>query len=125
MYILEFRDGSYYTGSTIDLEKRIAQHQQGLGANYTKTRLPVKLVYCEEYRRVDDAFRREKQIQNWSKKKKTALVTGNTDRLHTLAECMNPSHSRHAPLGSISTTSTSFSTSPLNGRARVAVAKKK
>ncbi|MDI6739000.1 MAG: GIY-YIG nuclease family protein [Candidatus Edwardsbacteria bacterium] len=117
IYILECRDGSYYTGSTIDLEKRLAQHQQGLGANYTKKRLPVKLVYCEEYRRVDNAFRREKQIQNWSKKKKTVLVIGNTDSLHTLAECRNASHSRYAPLGSIST--------PLNDRARGAVAKKK
>ena len=49
MYILECLDGSYYTGSTIDLELRLIQHNEGKGANYTRKRLPVKLVYVEEY----------------------------------------------------------------------------
>jgi putative endonuclease len=67
MYILECADGSYYTGSTTDLERRLWQHQQGEGANYTAKRLPVKLVFCEYYQCVVDAFKREKQVQGWSR----------------------------------------------------------
>ncbi|WP_231372766.1 GIY-YIG nuclease family protein [Aureivirga sp. CE67] len=55
-YILECADGSFYTGSTIDLPMRFVQHQNGEGANHTKKRLPVKLVYFEEYDRIDLAF---------------------------------------------------------------------
>ena len=50
MYILQCADGSYYTGSTKNLPLRLSQHQAGNGANYTKKRLPVKLVYFEEFR---------------------------------------------------------------------------
>jgi predicted GIY-YIG superfamily endonuclease len=74
MYILECSDGSYYTGSTNDLERRLAQHQNGEGANHTKKHLPVKLVYFEEFQRIDEAFYREKQVQGWSRKKKEALI---------------------------------------------------
>lgn len=81
MYILECVDGSYYTGSTIDLEKRLWQHQNDEGANYTQKRLPVKLVYCEPYDRVEDAFNREKQVQGWSHRKKQALIIENYDDL--------------------------------------------
>lgn len=92
IYILECADGSYYTGSTWDLERRLWEHQNGLGANHTAKRLPVTLVYCEECDRIDDAFRREKQVQGWSRKKKQALIAGDTNRLHHLAECRNESH---------------------------------
>ena len=81
MYILECSDGSYYTGSTKDLERRFSEHQNGLGANHTKKRLPVKLIYCEPYDRVEDAFRREKQIQGWSRRKKEALMEQNPEHL--------------------------------------------
>ena len=92
MYVLECADGSYYTGSTKSLEIRIAQHQAGEGANHTKKRLPVKLVYFEEYQRIDEAFYREKQVQGWSRKKKEALINGVPEELHELARCMNASH---------------------------------
>ncbi len=85
MYILECADGSYYTGSTWNLEKRLWQHQNGEGANYTKKRLPVKLVYCEPYDRVEDAFRREKQVQGWSRRKKKVLIEGNSEKLIELS----------------------------------------
>lgn len=62
MYILLCSDGSYYTGSTNNLELRLAQHQWGEGANHTKKRLPVQLLYFEEFDRIDEAFYREKQI---------------------------------------------------------------
>jgi putative endonuclease len=92
MYILECSDGSYYTGSTIDLEIRIKQYQNGQGANHTKKRLPVKLVYYEEYQRIDQAFNREKQVQGWGRKKKEALINGDLKELNPLAECKNESH---------------------------------
>jgi predicted GIY-YIG superfamily endonuclease len=91
-YILECADGSYYTGSTKDLERRLEQHQNGEGANHTKKRLPVRLVYFEEFDRIDIAFDREKQIQGWSRAKKEALMAANYEKLHTLAECQNMSH---------------------------------
>ncbi len=95
MYILECSDGSYYTGSTIDLEVRLVQHQEGKGANHTKKRLPVKLVYVEEYQRIDTAFYREKQIQGWRREKKEALVEGRLGELNELAECKNDSHFKY------------------------------
>ena len=85
MYILECADGSYYTGSTNNLEKRLLQHQNGEGANHTKKRLPVKLVYLEVYPRIDDAFYREKQIQGWNRRKKEALISGEKKLLPELA----------------------------------------
>ena len=89
MYILRCSDGSYYTGSTRDLEGRLYEHQNGLGAVFTKKRLPVKLVYCEEFERIDDAFHREKQVQGWSRAKKEALIQGQYDLLPKLAKTRN------------------------------------
>ena len=86
MYILECSDGSYYVGSTKNLERRLSEHQEGLGARYTTRRLPVKLVYCEEYDRVDDAFYREKQVQGWTRRKREALINGSPELLPTLAK---------------------------------------
>ena len=56
------------------LELRLQQHQEGKGANHTKNRLPIKLVYLEAFERIDEAFYREKQVQGWSRKKKEALA---------------------------------------------------
>lgn len=66
MYILECNDGTFCTGSTKDLNRRIEEHNSGKGANYTSKRTPVKLMYFEEYWSVKDAFFREKQVQKWS-----------------------------------------------------------
>ena len=85
MYILLCSNGSYYTGSTNNLELRLKQHQNGEGANHTKKYLPVTLVYYEEYQRVEDAFYREKQVQGWSRKKKEALINGDRNLLPELA----------------------------------------
>jgi putative endonuclease len=62
------------------------QHQSGEGANHTKKRLPVKLVYFEEYDRIDKAFYREKQVQGWSRRKKEALIKGQHDKLPELSK---------------------------------------
>ena len=83
VYILECADGKYYTGSTKDLKRRLWQHNNGEGANFTAKRLPFTLVYIEEFDRIDHAFYREKQIQGWSRKKKKALIEGSH---HTLPE---------------------------------------
>ena len=85
MYILLCADGSYYTGSTTELDIRVLQHQNGEGCNYTRERLPVKLVYFEEYARIDEVFLREKQVQKWSRKKKEALINGQFERLRELS----------------------------------------
>ena len=85
MYILECVDGSYYTGSTNNLYLRLTQHQNGEGSNHTKKRLPVKLIYYEEFQRIDFAFYREKQVQGWSRKKKDALINNNTEELPLLS----------------------------------------
>lgn len=85
MYILECSDGTYYVGSTWDIERRVGQHQEGEGATYTRTRRPVELVYAEEYNRVEDAFAREKQVQNWSHAKRAALIRGDGDELRRLS----------------------------------------
>jgi putative endonuclease len=76
----------------MDLDRRLWEHENGYGANYTTKRLPVKLVFCEYYELVKDAYEREKQIQGWSRKKKQALILGNTNLLPKLAECQNETH---------------------------------
>lgn len=86
MYILRCADGSYYVGSTKDLNLRLSQHQSGQGANHTKKRLPVVLVYYEEYPRIDYAFYREKQVQGWRREKKEALINGEHHKLPELAK---------------------------------------
>ncbi len=85
MYLLLCSNGQYYTGSTKYLELRLLEHESGMGANFTSKHLPVKLVYYEEFRSIAEAFLREKQVQNWSKKKKEALIAGNTADLKYLA----------------------------------------
>ncbi len=106
MYILECVDGSYYTGSTKDLERRLWEHQNGLGANHTAKRLPVKLVYCEECDRIDDAFYREKQVQGWSRKKKEALMASDYNQIHLLAVCKNETHCANVGFDSAQPTGT-------------------
>ena len=86
MYILQCFDDSYYVGSTKDIDRRFNEHQDGKGAIYTARRLPVKLVYFEEFTRIDEAFYREKQVQGWSRKKRAALINGATHLLPKLAK---------------------------------------
>jgi putative endonuclease len=75
-YILHCAGGSYYVGSTIDLERRVAEHQAGEGAQYTTRRRPVELVWAYETQLVDDAFAIEKKVQGWSRAKREALIDG-------------------------------------------------
>ena len=86
MYILRCKDNSYYVGSTNNLARRIEEHNMGLGAEYTKHRLPVELVYFEECFSIKEAFLREKQVQGWSRKKREALINGHYEELPGLAK---------------------------------------
>ena len=73
-YMLRCSDGSLYVGSTYNLEKRLYEHAIGMGASYTRMRLPVELVWSEEHENIGAAFAREKQIQNWGRAKRLALI---------------------------------------------------
>jgi putative endonuclease len=100
VYILLCSDQSFYTGNTKHLYLRLNQHHDRTGANYASKRLPIKLVYIKEYDRIDLAFKREKQIQGWSRKKKQALINNQPEELHELAKCRNhTSHIYYKPLG--------------------------
>ncbi len=83
--MLRCADGSYYVGSTFDLERRVSQHRAGEGAAYTRHRLPVALVWAAEFASVHDAFLFEKQVQNWRRSKREALIDGRVDLLPSLA----------------------------------------
>jgi putative endonuclease len=86
MYILVCANGGLYVGSTHSLDKRIAEHNAGEGANYTKKNLPVKLVFAEKHTSISSAFRREQQVKKWSRKKKIALIENNQEELIELAK---------------------------------------
>ena len=73
-YIVECADGSLYCGWTNDLDKRIKDHNAGKGAKYTKTRLPVKLVYFEEFDTKEEAMSREWHIKQLRREKKMELI---------------------------------------------------
>ena len=86
LYILRCADGSYYTGSTNNLDLRLAQHQAGEGGAYTRHRLPVKLVYTQEFPSEHEAFLRERQVKGWSRAKKEALIRGEFEALVELSK---------------------------------------
>jgi putative endonuclease len=79
VYILRCADGSFYVGSTTDLARRIIQHEAGKGSAYTRRRLPVTVVWSEEFARIEDAFQWEKRIQGWSHAKRQAFIDGGID----------------------------------------------
>ena len=86
-YILECADGSFYVGSTVALERRVVEHNLGLGSAYTRrrSRRPVRLVWSAQFARVEDAFRFEKQVQGWGRAKRIALIEGHYDALPDLS----------------------------------------
>ncbi len=90
VYILRCADGSYYVGSTVDLERRLAQHVNGQGAAYTRRRRPVTLVWADETGSVSDAFAFEKQVQGWGRAKREALIRGDLSALRRLASRRQP-----------------------------------
>ncbi|MDP8268657.1 MAG: GIY-YIG nuclease family protein [Candidatus Tenebribacter davisii] len=92
VYILKCSDGSYYTGSTSDIWKRLSEHQSGLVKGYTSKRLPVELVFSEFFNKVYYAISAERKIKAWTRAKKEALINGDFDLLHELSECQDEIH---------------------------------
>jgi len=85
-YILLCSDGSYYTGITNNLQRRLQEHHDGVNLKcYTFSRRPLQLAYYEKYEYVQDAILREKQLKKWSRAKKQALINENQDLLHELS----------------------------------------
>ena len=78
-YILRCSDGTYYAGSTLELQRRLEQHRAGLGSEYTRRRLPVEVVWSNEFERIDEAFAWEKRIQGWSHAKREAFIRGGVE----------------------------------------------
>ena len=76
VYMVRCSDGSLYTGWTNDIEKRVAAHNSGAGAKYTRSRRPVTLVYCEECETKEQAMSREWHIKRLERKEKLALIAG-------------------------------------------------
>ena len=74
VYILECADGSLYTGITTNLERRLAAHNMGKGAKYTKSRRPVRLCYREEGFTHSQALKRELEIKAMERKEKQSLM---------------------------------------------------
>jgi predicted GIY-YIG superfamily endonuclease len=86
LYILKCSDDSYYTGSTPDLERRLSEHQDGIACAYTSTRRPVKLLYCQKFPTLLDAFQMERRIKGWIRRKKEALIKGDWEELKQLSK---------------------------------------
>jgi predicted GIY-YIG superfamily endonuclease len=84
VYLLKCADGSYYAGSTLDLEMRMTQHQAGYFKGYTSSRLPVELVWQQEFATEHEAFVSERQIKGWTRAKKEALIRGDFSAIHEI-----------------------------------------
>ena len=85
VYILKCSDGSYYTGHTDDLRRRIAEQESGFSGDYTSTRLPVRLVFTQELPSRIEALASEQQIKGWNRKKKEAMIRGDWEEVSRLA----------------------------------------
>jgi predicted GIY-YIG superfamily endonuclease len=92
-YILRLRSGQLYTGATTDLDRRWKEHANGEACRTTKLDPPVAIAHTEEHPTFSDARRREAQIKRWSRAKREALATGDTDALKRLAK----SHDHQSP----------------------------
>ena len=85
VYMLRCNDGSFYVGQTDDLSHRIAQHQHGKGCQYTQSRLPVELVWSQEFDDRDEARETEKRLKGWSRAKKQALINKDFELISKLS----------------------------------------
>lgn len=74
IYILQSRDGRYYTGYTTDLARRLKQHQSGTGAKFTRAFGAKKILYHESFADKSSALKREAEIKSWSRQEKESLI---------------------------------------------------
>jgi predicted GIY-YIG superfamily endonuclease len=86
VYILECSDGTYYTGYSRNPETRLAQHQAGTASRYTRTRLPVTMIFLQECPTSKEAYRTERRIKQLPRKKKEALTRGEYSLMQHLAD---------------------------------------
>jgi putative endonuclease len=86
VYILKCADGSYYTGHTDNLEKRLSEHCAGVCDGYTSKRLPVSLVFSQDFPTRIEALAGERQIKGWSRKKKEAMMRGDWAEVSRLSK---------------------------------------
>jgi len=86
VYIVQCRDGTYYTGYTKDLENRIALHKSGKGAKYVKYKLPAELVYAKEYRYYKNALNEEMRVKKLTREQKSKLIRVYADNNLEIAE---------------------------------------
>jgi len=87
VYMLRCADGSYYVGSArLGLERRLSEHNNGTYAGYTSKRLPVELVWSQQFLDITDAIAVERQIKGWSRAKKDALIVGDYGTIQSLAK---------------------------------------
>jgi predicted GIY-YIG superfamily endonuclease len=85
LYVLRCRDGTFYTGITNDLERRLEQHNNGKASRYTRARVPVTLIYREGCRNKSSALKKEFRIKSLSRKEKDGYIARKTRRLKTTA----------------------------------------
>lgn len=85
VYILRCKEGSLYIGHTENIEQRVADHNAGRAALFTRNRRPVHVVRIETFKAELEAIHRERQLKKWSRKKKEALINGDLKGLHEAA----------------------------------------
>ena len=95
-YMMKCSDGSYYTGHTDNLDKRVGEHQSGIISGYTSSRLQVELVSSQDFATRKEALNSERQIKGWSRKKKEDLIQGYWKEISRLAR----SRSNHPSISS-------------------------
>jgi putative endonuclease len=87
VYILKCADGSYYTGSTSDIHRRISEHENGVDRKfYTHSRRPIEFIWQGEFSTKEEAFAFERQVKGWSRKKKEALIENNWIAIHEIVK---------------------------------------
>ncbi|MBS7255528.1 GIY-YIG nuclease family protein [Flavobacterium branchiicola] len=90
VYILKCSDGSYYTGMTNNINRRLDEHNYGVNKeSYTYNKRPLELVFCTEFNDVIQAISFEKQVKGWSRKKKEAIINDKWEDLKKLSVCLN------------------------------------
>jgi putative endonuclease len=85
-YMLRLRSTRLYCGSTTNRDHRYKEHFSGQGSRTTKIDLPIAVAYAEEFNTFKEAYRREQQVKRWSRSKKEARISGDTERLKVLSK---------------------------------------
>lgn len=88
---MQCSDKKYYVGSSTNIEGRLQKHNAGTYSGFTKKRLPVTLIFSQEFPTIEEAFLAERMIKGWTRSKKEALINSDFELLHELAKCTNES----------------------------------